>query len=284
MPPGGEWSTVAAFLHFKTHGAEEVSRRLNAGEVVFYDGTPVVPDEPYRGGETVFLYRDLPEEVTVPGELTVIHQDGDIVVADKPHFLATMPRGKHVTQTAVVQLRRRLALPSLSPAHRLDRLTAGVLLFTVRPEVRGAYQLLFQRREVTKTYLALAPLPSSGQTLPAVVRSRIVKPRDSVQAVEVPGEVNAETRLELVRELPGDLGLYRLHPLTGRTHQLRVHLSGLGIPIVGDPLYPVVAEHRPHDFTHPLQLLAESLTFTDPLSGEVRTFTSARRLELDSGG
>lgn len=279
MPPGGTWPTVAAFLHERTHGAAEVTRRLAAGEVVFRDGTPVAPEEPYRGGQTVFLYRDLPEEAPVPGELTVLYQDDDIVVADKPHFLATMPRGRHVTQTALVQLRRRLALPSLSPAHRLDRLTAGVLLFTVRPEIRGAYQLLFQRREVTKTYLAIAPLPLGP--LPTVVRSRIVKPRDSVQAVDVPGEVNAETWLELVRGLDGGLGLYRLRPTTGRTHQLRVHLSGLGCPIVGDPLYPVVTEHRPQDFTRPLQLLAESLAFTDPISGDVRIFTSGRRLKCD---
>lgn len=284
MPPGGAWRTVADFLHAKTRGAEEVSRRLAAGEVVFHDGTPVAPDEPYRGGETVFLYRDLPEEVPVPGSLEVLYRDDDIVVADKPHFLATMPRGAHVIQTAVVQLRRQLGLPALSPAHRLDRLTAGVLLFTVRPELRAAYQLLFQRREVVKTYLAVAPLPVPGVALPAVVRSRIVKPRDSVQALEVPGEVNAETWIELVRVMSGpNLGVYRLRPTTGRTHQLRVHLAGLGIPIVGDPLYPAVAEHRPRDFSRPLQLLAESLAFTDPLSGEGRAFSSPRCLALARG-
>lgn len=277
LPRDGAWETVADFLLERTRYAAEVVRRLEAGEVLLGDGTVADRTTPYRGGDTVHLYRDLPEEVPVPGEITVLHADADIVVADKPHFLATMPRGRHVVQTALVQLRRRLALPQLSPAHRLDRLTAGVLLLTTRPEVRGAYQLLFERREVAKTYLALAPL-REDLTFPLTIRSRIVKPRDSVQAVEVPGEPNAITHLDLVAADGSGLGLYRLTPETGRTHQLRVHLAGLGIPIVGDPLYPTVAEHRPADFSQPLQLLAQRLEFTDPLSGERRAFTSPRRL------
>lgn len=276
MPPGGEWPTVAAFLADRTHGAAEVTRRLAAGEVLYSDGSAAHPDDAYSGGETVYLYRDLPDEVPVPGDLDVLYADDDIVVADKPHFLATMPRGRHVVQTALVQLRRRLGLPRLSPAHRLDRLTAGVLLFTVRPELRGPYQLLFQRREVAKTYRAVAPVVA-GMTLPTTLRSRIVKPAGSIQAVEVPGEVNAVTVVELL-EVRGGWGVYRLTPQTGRTHQLRVHMAGLGAPIVGDRLYPVVGEHRPADFSDPLQLLAASLEFTDPLSGERRRFESRRRL------
>lgn len=279
MPRAGSWPTVAEFLLDKTHGAGEVVRRLDAGEVVLSDGSVIDRATAYRPGDTVHLYRDLPEEAEVPGELTVLYADADIVVADKPHFLATMPRGRHVVQTALVQLRRRLDLPQLAPAHRLDRLTAGVLLLTVRPEVRGAYQLLFERREVTKTYLALAAI-RPGMTLPTVVRSRIVKPRESVQALEVPGEPNAVTFLDLIENVSaaGDIGLYRLRPETGRTHQLRVHLAGLGIPILGDPLYPTIMEHRPADFSRPLQLLAQRLEFTDPLSGAHRVFTSERRL------
>lgn len=291
MPRGGGWPTVAAFLLERTHGAAEVRRRLDAGEVVLADGSAVTAETPYRGGDVVYLYRDLPEEVPVPGEIEVLYRDADIVVVDKPHFLATMPRGRHVVQTALVQLRRRLQLPELSPAHRLDRLTAGVLLLTVRPEVRGAYQLLFQRREVTKTYLAVAPL-RNDLTLPLTVRSRIVKPRGSIQAVEVPtatGEPeNAVTVVDLADTVDGPdgrpLGLYRLTPLTGRTHQLRVHLARLGIPIEGDPLYPMLWEHRPADFSRPLQLLAASLEFTDPLSGERRRFTSRRRLPAGCAG
>ena len=249
------------------------------------DGSAVAPDTAYRPGDWVYLYRDLPDEAQVPGELTVLYQDSDIVVVDKPHFLATMPRGSHVAQTVVVRLRREFGSAHVAPAHRLDRLTAGVLLLTVRPEIRGAYQELFARREVGKTYLALAPV-RADLVLPTVVRSRIVKRRGVLQASEVPGEPNAETRVELL-EVAGPIpnssnadpiGQYRLTPLTGRTHQLRVHLSGLGIPILGDPLYPQVREGIGDDFARPLQLLAHRLEFTDPLTGARRCFTSKRRL------
>lgn len=277
MPVDGPFATVAEFLADKTHAAVEVERRLAEGEIVFTDGSVVTPDAAYVPGGWVFLYRDPPAEVPVPGELTILYRDENIVVVDKPHFLATMPRGSHVAQTAVVRLRRSLDEPEISAAHRLDRLTAGVLLLTVRREVRGAYQNLFQHRAVTKVYEAIAPI-RQGLALPAVVRSRIVKERDSLQVREVPGEVNAVTQVELAEEWGGGLGRYRLTPETGRTHQLRVHLAGLGIPIVGDPLYPETRTAAPDDFSAPLQLVARSLEFVDPLTGEQRRFTSRRPL------
>ncbi len=286
LPRGGAWSTVAEFLLDRTRKAPGVQRRIDAGEVLLGDGSVVRPGTPYVPGGWVYLYRDLPDEAPVPGEITVLHADSDIVVVDKPHFLATMPRGRHVVQTVVVRLRRELGLPELAPAHRLDRLTAGVLLLTARREIRGAYQELFARREVAKTYLALASV-RADLALPTEVRSRIVKPRGSLQAIEVPGEPNAVTRVELAGA-PGvasaangrgnGAALYRLTPSTGRTHQLRVHLAGLGIPIVNDPLYPVVLDREPGDFTRPLRLLAHRLEFTDPLSGERRSFASRRVL------
>jgi tRNA pseudouridine32 synthase / 23S rRNA pseudouridine746 synthase len=182
--------------------------------------------------------------------------------------MATMPRGGHVVQTATVRLRRELGLPELSPAHRLDRLTAGVLLFTVRREVRGAYQTMFARGEVRKTYLARAGVDPSLK-FPLTVRSRIVKRRGQIQAVEEPGEPNAETLIEHL----GD-GLYRLTPSTGRTHQLRVHMASLGLPILGDPLYPNVVDVAPDDFSNPLRLLAYSLEFEDPFRATSRNIFS----------
>jgi tRNA pseudouridine32 synthase/23S rRNA pseudouridine746 synthase len=219
----------------------------------------------------VYFYRDLRNEVTVPFDIPVLYRDDGIVVVDKPHFLATMPRGRHVAQTALVRLRRELDLPELSPAHRLDRLTAGVLLFTTRRELRGRYQTLFARGLVRKTYLARAAV-NSGLAQPTLVRSRIVKRRGELQAVEEPGEPNAETLIEF------DNGLYRLTPRTGRTHQLRVHMASLGVPIVGDPLYPTVIDVPPDDFSQPLQLLAYSIEFVDPAHGRRRRFVSSRVL------
>lgn len=248
----------------------EARAKVLAGGVVdargnVVDGATVLP-----AGAVVFHHRDLPEEVPVPFDIPVLYRDEDIVVADKPHFLATMPRGRHVVQTALVRLRRELGLPELSPAHRLDRLTAGVLLFTVRREVRGAYQTMFARREVTKGYLAWSSA-QPGLTGPRTVRNRIVKQRGVLQAGVQPGEPNAET---LIEPLGG--GCYRLTPSTGRTHQLRVHMAGLGLPIDNDPLYPDVRETGPEDFSRPLRLIAHRLEFDDPLTGARRRFVSSR--------
>jgi tRNA pseudouridine32 synthase / 23S rRNA pseudouridine746 synthase len=251
--------------------------KVLAGEVVCVDGTVVTATTELPAGSHVYLYRDLPDEVPVPFDVPILHRDDDIVVVDKPHFLATMPRGGHVAQTALVRLRRELDLPELSPAHRLDRLTAGVLLFTARREVRGAYQTLFSGGLVGKTYLARAAVDPTLQ-FPLTLRSRIVKERSRLQAFEEPGEPNAETVVEHL----GD-GLYRLTPRTGRTHQLRVHMASLGLPIVGDSLYPDVIDVAPDDFSKPLQLLAHTLAFDDPISGHRREFVSRRTLVVNDG-
>ncbi len=255
----------------------EVAAKASAGEVVDRHGVVLDPATVLPAGASVYLYRDLPDEVPVPFDVPVLYQDDAIVVVDKPHFLATMPRGRHVAQTALVRLRRELGLPELSPAHRLDRLTAGVLLFTTRREFRGAYQTLFARGVVHKTYMARAAI-NLNVALPCVVRSRIVKRRGQLQAVEEIGEPNAET---LVESIAPD-GLYRLTPRTGRTHQLRVHMASLGIPIHGDPLYPTVVDVAVDDFSAPLQLLAQRIEFRDPVSGTHRDFVSRRQLPTPS--
>ena len=247
--------------------------KVLAGEVVFADGTVVDETTVVAPGTHVYLYRDLPDEVVVPFDIPVLYRDDDIVVVDKPHFLATMPRGRHVAQTALVRLRRDLDLPDLSPAHRLDRLTAGVLLFTTRRELRGQYQTLFAHGLVRKTYLARAGVNPKVE-LPTVLHSRIVKRRGQLQAVEEPGEPNAETLVEMAAD-----GLYRLTPRTGRTHQLRVHMAALGLPIFGDTLYPNVIDVAPDDFSNPLQLLAHSLEFDDPITGSALRFVSRRALK-----
>ncbi|MFG2122259.1 pseudouridine synthase [Streptomyces sp. NPDC048710] len=280
LPMDGSWASVGEYLVERLSGAGPgvVRAMLDAGQVVGADGRAVAPDAPYEPGMFVWFHRELPAEVPVPFPVEVVHQDAHIVVADKPHFLATTPRGTHVTQTVLARLRTELGIPSLSAAHRLDRLTAGLVLFTVRPVERGAYQTLFADRSVRKEYEAIAPYDPS-LALPRTVRSRILKERGIPAAREVEGEPNAVTRVELA-EHRAALGRYRLVPETGQTHQLRVHLSALGIPILGDPLYPeVTAPVPPGDFRRPLQLLARRLEFTDPVTGAEHSFVSGRTLE-----
>ncbi|PUB30019.1 tRNA pseudouridine32 synthase / 23S rRNA pseudouridine746 synthase [Promicromonospora sp. AC04] len=288
--------------------ADRLLEKLALGEIVTGHGEPLTPTTPYEPRGFLYLYRDPPaHEDRIPFEPEVLHRDENLLVVDKPHFLATMPRGRWVRETALVRLRVALDLPELSPAHRLDRGTAGVLVFTVRPEVRGAYQEAFARRKVRKVYEAVAPLPSSGAVLPSgslppsgdtlpsggtrpdgarvalgepvTLRSRIVKRRGVTRAEEVPGEPNAESLIILTAtdEARG-LGLYRLEPHTGKTHQLRLHMASLGLPILHDPFWPDLRDTDPDDFDRPLQLLSRSLELTDPLSGRTRRFESRRTL------
>jgi tRNA pseudouridine32 synthase/23S rRNA pseudouridine746 synthase len=253
-----------------------IDAMLRERRIIGVDG-PLGPGSPYVPDSFLWFQRDLPDEVPVPHDIGIVHRDENLVVVDKPHFMATIPRGQHIVETALVRLRCELGLPALSPAHRLDRVTAGLLMLVVRPEHRGAYQTMFRDRLVGKTYEAIAG-HDPRLPLPHTVRSRIVKQRGVVCAREEPGPVNAETRIELV-EHRGDLGRYRLTPRTGRTHQLRVHMAGLGLPILGDDFYPVLAARPLDDFRRPLQLLASTLEFTDPVTGQPRSFRTRLALQ-----
>ncbi|MEU6124308.1 RluA family pseudouridine synthase [Streptomyces sp. NPDC047123] len=279
LPHDGAWPTVRDHLVERlAAGPGVVDAMLREGRFVDVDGVPLTAQAPYAPGAYVWFHRDVPPEVTVPFPLEVVHRDEHIVVVDKPHFLATMPRGSHVAQTALARLRAQLGIPALGAAHRLDRLTAGLLLFTVRPEERGAYQGLFRDRRIHKEYEAVAAY-DPAVPLPRTVRSHLVKERGIIAAYEVEGaEPNSESRVELVEHRAG-LGRYRLTPHTGRTHQLRVHMNALGLPILGDPVYPVVTGPvPPDDFRRPLQLLARVLEFTDPVTGTAHRFVSGRTL------
>lgn len=275
--PAGAWPTVLEFLvaRFPADDAR-LREKVGAGEVVTADGTAITSETPYLAHSFVFLYRDPPVEPRVPFEVEILHRDEDLLVVDKPHFLSSTPRGRHVVESALVRLRRDLDLPDLTPVHRLDRVTAGVLMFTIRPQARRDYQELFAHRQVRKEYEAVAPF-DPDLPLPTTVRSRIVKPEGELRCVETPGEPNAETRIEVI-EARDDLARYRLLPHTGRMHQLRVHLNSLGIPILGDNFYPTLYDIAPDDYSNPLQLLARSLAFTDPRTGRPRQFTSRRTL------
>lgn len=273
MPAEGPWTTIRDHLvdRLPTVAPERIDAMLRERRIVDQDG-PLGPEAPFVPGLFVWFHRDLPDEVPVPFDIEVLHRDENLLVVDKPHFLATTPRGRHVLETALVRLRRDLDLPDLSPAHRLDRPTAGLVIFVIDPAVRGAYQTLFRDRLVGKEYEALARFDPALE-LPRTVCSRIIKERGILTAQEVPGTPNSETYVELLEHRDG-IGRYRLVPTTGRTHQLRLHLSGLGIPILGDDFYPVVDPRAADDFTRPLQLVARSLRFTDPITGDPRRFRS----------
>ncbi len=272
LPEAPHWATMRDFLRDRLSDRAPVDEMLAAGAFVDQAGRPWTGTETYRPHTMVWFHRDLPAEPQVPFEVAVLHADERLVVVDKPHFLATTPRGVHVRQTALVRLRETLGLPELAPVHRLDRLTAGVVVFTTQRVWRGPYAELFCTHQVHKTYEALAPYDPS-MSFPRTAVSRIEKPRGSLQALLVDGEPNAETLIELV-EVHGGHARYRLTPRTGKTHQLRLQLAGLGLAILGDPLYPDVLDVTGDDFSTPLRLVARELTFTDPIDGEVREFAS----------
>ena len=275
--PAGPWKTVIDFFeeqypHVPTKTWKE---RMAKGQVMDETGRRVDVDTDFRVGACIFYYRELENEKTIPFTEQVLYQDEHILVADKPHFLPVIPSGKFLHETLLVRLRKR-ATEALTPIHRLDRETAGVVLFSLNRKTRGHYTSLFQNRKVRKVYEALAPTLEKSN-VPTTRRSRVVQGEPFFRMKEVPGEANSETHVSVIRNL-GSFSLYQLLPLTGRKHQLRLHLAALGIPIINDKLYPALIPSETHDFSRPLKLLAKSITFRDPLSGREHYFESGIRL------
>lgn len=321
LPLNGPWETVHDYVLERfghiDHGG--ITERFQQGEVVDADGAPLRTSTPLGAVEFLWYYRSAGAEAPLPVTEEIIHEDDHLIAVDKPHFLPTTPAGKYVQESLLVRLRNRLGLPDLIPIHRLDRGTAGVVLLSKRPETRGAYQLLFENRAVSKTYECVSALPPRTDTdalaerFPVTVRSRIHKTKGVVVSERVPYGVadsgrrphdrkvpakgrrrtepipgaNASSFVELLRtgqsaahgegDGPG-VGHFRLTPHTGKTHQLRIHMALLGLGIMHDRFYPELLDDAPDDFGSPLQLLAKTLSFTDPLSGAERTFTSRRVL------
>ncbi|MDK6806475.1 MULTISPECIES: pseudouridine synthase [unclassified Corynebacterium] len=257
--------------------------RFTANEVVSQDGTPLSPDSTLATNAMVYFYRMPAPETPVPYDIPILHEDEHLLVVDKPPFMATMPRARHITETATVRLRRMTGNNELSPAHRLDRLTSGILVFTKDRTVRGAYQTLFAERRVTKTYEAIAPL---ADVSPGTVwRSRMEKTPGELQGRIVEGEVNAITEVggvEPVDKAPyeaihgslPEIAKYTLKPQTGKTHQLRLHMLQAGIPIIGDPIYPVIFPAEAEDMRIPMHLTATHISFVDPFTARPREFSS----------
>lgn len=297
----GPWATMAEYLTVRLRSGIDWAGRMAQGDVLDALGRPLAADAPCSPGQVIWYWRSLPPEPRVPFELQVLHQDEHLVVVDKPHFLAAIPGGRYLQETALVRLKRLLGNDDLVPLHRLDRETAGVLLFSAQPATRNAYHALLRERRVHKVYEAVAPW-RSDLPLPMTAQHRLVDPPEArhLPVRVMAGEPNAQTRIELLQRLgcrgwhgepalqpAHGLAHYRLTPLTGRRHQLRVQLNALRLPIVGDRIYPRLWPEPPHDappdYAQPLQLLAREVAFTDPLSGAPRRFVSRRQLELAVG-
>lgn len=275
LPPGA-WATLLDGLsaHFPRIGRERWRDRFARGRVQDQGGRPLTADAAYRVGMEVRYFREVEHEPYVPFTETLIHVDEHLVVADKPHFLPVTPAGSYVRETLLARLQQRLGNPQLAPLHRIDRGTAGLVLFSAQPVTRAAYQGLFAGQRIKKRYEALAPaMPEL--VFPLLHRSRLVPGEPFFRMREVEGVVNAVTRMEVL-EASGPVWRYALYPVTGRKHQLRVHMAALGAPIMNDDLYPMLREPSGDDQNRPLKLLAQSLAFYDPLSGRERRFHSLR--------
>ncbi len=251
-------------------------RRMASGEVVDELGRPVTAATPLLTGLRIYYYREVVQEPPMPFHAAVLYQDAHLVVADKPHFLPVTPGGRYIQNTLLVQLKNQLGLPDLSPIHRIDRDTAGLVLLASRRCDRGAYQALFRERSVHKVYEAIAPY-RPDIAFPREHASRMTESGHFIRMHEVPGPPNSHTRMELL-EHNAHWARYRLHPVSGKRHQLRVHMAALGLGLLGDGLYPVVDDAPEGDFSRPLRLLAQEIAFTDPITGQERRFTSRRTL------
>lgn len=274
--PAGAWASLLDGLcaRFPRIDRAQWLDRFARGRVLDAQGRALTPDHPWQVGLEVRYFREVTAETPVPGREAVLHLDDDLLVADKPHGLPVTPAGAYVRETLLARLVARTGNSALVPLHRLDRLTAGLVLFSTRPASRDAYQRLFRERRITKTYEALAPaLP--GLAFPLERRSRLGPGEPFFRMAEVAGEPNALTRIEVL-DRGGPVWRYRLHPHTGRKHQLRVHMAALGAPLLGDDLYPVPVGAS--EALGPLQLLAQSLAFVDPFSHQERQFSSAQSL------
>ncbi|WP_347170673.1 pseudouridine synthase [Pseudomonas salmasensis] len=278
LPPGS-WVTVLDCLcaHFPAIDREQWQDRIARGRVLDVNGSPISPGLGYKEGLCIYYFREVPNERVIPVQENILYADEHLVVADKPHFLPVTPAGEYVEHTLLRRLIRRLDNPALVPLHRIDRHTAGLVLFSANPHSRSAYQQLFPTRRIDKFYEAIAPaLPHL--TFPLVHKSRLVEGEPFFRMQEGPGASNTETAVE-VREKNGDLWRYGLSPVTGKKHQLRVHMTALGASICNDPFYPEVIKDAEDDYAKPLKLLAQGVRFIDPVSGQERSFRSQITLD-----
>ncbi|MEO6226787.1 MAG: pseudouridine synthase [Thermomonas sp.] len=279
--PAGTWLTVLDGLcaRFPRIAREVWLDRFARGRVQDSTGCVLDVATPYRVGMEVRYFREVLDEHRIPFDAHILFADADLVVADKPHFLPVMPAGRFVAETLLSRLKMQLNNPKLVPLHRIDRETAGLVLFSANTKTRALYQALFLQRDIKKHYEAIAP-PLPSLSMPHVRRSHLQAGEPFFRMCEADGAPNSHTRIEVI-ERAEHAWRYALQPVTGRKHQLRVHMAALGAPIVNDSLYPVLCPQAPNDFSRPLQLLAKALRFIDPVDGRPRAFESKQVLLID---
>ena len=273
---------LLSFLERSAHNSHRFDweHRLKTGLVVDEQGQALAVDAPYIPSQRIHYWRDAGDEPRIPFDEHIIYQDAHILVADKPHFLPVTPTGGYVQETLLVRLKKRTGFNDLTPMHRIDRDTAGLVMFCIRVQDRDAYAEMFRQRRVSKAYECMAPF-SDKLAFPLVRKTRLVTSPDSfMQMAETEGEPNSETRIELSERLPHGLARYRLDPITGKRHQLRVHMNALGLPILGDGIYPTLTpQTQQPDYSQPLQLLAKELAFEDPVTSLRYQFVSQLNLK-----
>lgn len=276
--PVGDWLLVIDFLilRFDAIPREEWFARMQNGLVMDENGQAVYPDRPYQANLKIFYYRAIENEAPIPFEEDILFQDEYLIIADKPHFLPVMPAGIYLQETLLVRLKRKTGIETLVPMHRIDRETAGLVVFVIKPETRGAYQSLFLGKQVEKCYQAVAPY-HDGLTFPMTYKSRLQESDNFMQMKAIEGEPNSETLIEVIEQRDG-FARYQLTPVTGKKHQLRAHMSALGIPILNDLIYPLHHSADQDDYDKPLQLLAQRIAFVDPVTGGQRAFESRLKL------
>lgn len=283
--PDKRWPTVYAFLcsHFARISADIWRERVLAGKVHWFNGEPITLQTPFLPGKRLCYYREVATEPLIPFAHKILYQDQHILVADKPHFLPVTPGGEYVNECLLARLKRDTGIDDMVPVHRLDRDTAGLVLFSINAASRTTYYQLFQQAQIIKHYQAVATLSTEAQqgALPKQwhVANRIEKSQPRFINAIVPGPVNAVSDIHLMAR-HDKLGLFTLTPYSGKTHQLRLHMFSLGMPILHDNYYPELKPKQAADFTKPLQLLAQRLCFTDPLSHIEREFYSEHSLIL----
>jgi len=278
-------ATVLDFLimRFPRISPDTWLQRIQDGKIQWEDTTSIDQDTPYTPHGCILYYREVEQEPIIPFHETILYQDDNLLVADKPHFLPVTPNGIYVNQCLLYRLREQTGIRELTPIHRIDRWTAGIVMFSTTPKVRSIYQRMFAHGKVDKLYHGIARLSTSKNGLAAVpgqewlVENRIVEGSPRFRMTVVPGGINARSQIRCI-DTKSDKGLFHLHPLTGKTHQLRLHMSGIGMPLLNERYYPELKPQTPDDLDQPLQLLAKELEFIDPVTSEPRLFRSPQEL------